>query len=107
MNDKQNDIAPLDAVNQIFNSDEQLMRRVAQLEEDSNSALQNISQYYVQGRLRTNRAAPTTSTDIVGTDTLWDRVIAYDSGSGFTYEYILSNKSGTLLWWQSGPYKTF
>jgi hypothetical protein len=76
-----------------FNRPDQFEQRLVDLENqvrDLNKILQN---FFLQGRLRTDRAAPTSSTDIAaGIDKLYDRVITT------TYEYILLNNAGTLQW---------
>jgi len=85
--------ASINRSNPLINSESELMRRVALLENQLRSITQTLNAFYLKGRLRTDRTAPANSTDInKNVDLLYDRVITP------TYEYILLNNSGTLEW---------
>lgn len=77
--------------NTLYNEDE-LMRRVVTLEKTLSATLNNTNQNYVGGRNRLNRGIPSSSSDVVSTDQLGDRVVVS------TGEYILFNNSGTPTW---------
>lgn len=78
--------------NNIFHPPEQYERRIANLENQVRALTATLKGYFVLGRLRTDRTAPTASNDVQSPDQLYDRVVATN------YEYILVNNSGTLEW---------
>lgn len=59
---------------------------------DDVKEINNLNTQYVQGRLRTDRAAPSSHSDVTATDQLGDIV---RTGS---FEYIVVNDAGTLKW---------
>ncbi len=75
-----------------FNSPEQAEQRIALLENKVRLLNDTLKFYFVQGRLRTDRTAPTSSADVQTPDLLYDRVLKDD------YEYTLINNAGTLEW---------
>lgn len=77
----------------MFNSNDDLMKRLAYLEDQVNFMRNYMEAYFVSGRLRTDRAIPASSTEVyAGIDLLGDRIITD------TYEYILVNNTGVLEW---------
>jgi hypothetical protein len=78
----------------IFNTTEQTLQRVALLEEKLKNLPISNQAYFVQGRLRTDRAAPANSADVTAQDLIYDRVLTD------AFEYILINNAGTLAWRQ-------
>lgn len=75
------------------NSD--LVRRLERLENDVRNLNQLLTPFFLIGRLRTDRAIPTSSTDvIVGKDLIYDRIVTN------SFEYILIDNAGTLEWRQ-------
>jgi len=80
-------------IDKIFNTPDESLRRIALLEDQFRQFSTSGQRYFVQGRLRTDRAIPTNSADvIIGADLLYDRVLTA------TAEYILINNAGTLAW---------
>ncbi len=80
-----------------FNKPEQFEQRLVDLENQVRDLNKVLQSFFLQGRLRTDRAAPTNSADIApGIDKLYDRVVTT------TYEYILLNNAGTLQWERVG-----
>lgn len=75
-----------------FNSDNQLERRVNELERQSRNLNNTLQAFFVQGRLRTDRTAPTSSTDIQSSDQLYDVVLKNN------YEYVVIDNAGVLEW---------
>lgn len=72
----------------------QALQEIARLREvEDISDFRNLKQQFVSGRGRfTQRAAPSSASDVAATDSLGDIV------NDATYEYKLLNISGTLLW---------
>jgi hypothetical protein len=77
--------------------DEKRLRRV---EEELNFFDNRFFNTFLRGRLRTDRNAPTSSTDIETGDQEFDIVRESD------YQYTLVNLSGTLTWLRA-PWSTF
>lgn len=78
----------LSSVNDIFNSNDEIMRRLITLEDSVRLINSTASLNYIQGRLRNNLSTytdPVASTDLVN-----DIIYAYP------YIYLLMNDSGTL-----------
>jgi hypothetical protein len=78
--------------NQIVNPNAQLLQRIANIENQLRSINNTLLPFFVAGRLRTDRTAPTSSSNVEAVDELYDRVVTT------SYEYILLNNSGTLEW---------
>ena len=79
----------------------ELEARIATLERERARDQQDISDlkrtlrpYYVQGRMRTDRTVPATSTEVVGGDQIYDLIFDGDAGAG----YVVANVGGTLKW---------
>jgi hypothetical protein len=66
--------------------------RVRRVEDQLNYLELTLPTTFVQGRLRTDRNAPTSSSDIETGDQLYDIV------QTVTYQYTLLNNAGTLNW---------
>lgn len=84
-----------DNIDGIFNTTEQVLQRVTLLEQKFQNLPTSNQAYFVQGRLRTDRAAPANSADVAAQDLIYDRVLTD------AFEYILINNAGTLEWRQS------
>lgn len=84
----------VNSLNQVFNSNDEIMRRLIAVEDQLNFITNVASLTYIQGRLRIDRAVPANSADVAVTDQLYDRVVTT------AFEYILVNNSGTLEWVQ-------
>lgn len=67
-----------------------LEERVKRLEENFDNLSRTLP--FIKGRLRIDRAAPTTSNDVQSPDKIYDIVVKND------YQYILINNSGVLQW---------
>jgi|ERR1017187_4703290 hypothetical protein len=85
---------PLNQFNTTLNSESELMRRVAFVENQLRNLTNTLNGFYLLGRLRTDRTAPVNSADVQTPDMLYDRVLTAD------YEYILINNSGIIEWRQ-------
>ncbi len=70
----------------------QYEQRIALLENQIRNLNSALKAFFVAGRLRTDRAAPTSSADIETPDQLYDRVLKDD------YEYVVINDAGSLAW---------
>ncbi len=66
--------------------------RLEVLEKRERDSVRTLRGKFVSGRLRIDRTAPSSHSDVVGGDELGDIM-----RSG-TYEYLLVNDSGTLKW---------
>jgi hypothetical protein len=75
-----------------FNLSSQVEQRLVSLENDVRNLNNTLVQYFLKGRLRTDRTAPANSADVQTPDRLYDRV------TDTSYEYILINNAGTLEW---------
>lgn len=75
-----------------FNTNEQSLQRITLLESLIRNLSISLQAYYVQGRLRTDRATPSSKTDVQAQDLIYDRVLTASN------EYVLINNSGTLEW---------
>lgn len=69
-----------------------LEERLKRVEQQLNFLNNTLSGYFTIGRLRTDRTAPTSSSDVQPLDALHD--VARDA----SYTYVLINNSGTLTW---------
>lgn len=69
-----------------------LEERVKRIEQRVNNTKNDLTSFFVLGRLRIDRDAPANSADIQGSDTLYDIVLKSD------YVYYLVNNSGSLEW---------
>ena len=76
----------------IFFNQTDIEKRIKQLEFNAGNAPRTLENYFVKGRLRTERAAPSASTDVTSADKLYDIVITT------SYIYTLVNDSGNLRW---------
>jgi hypothetical protein len=81
-----------DNIDGIFNTNDQALQRIALLESQFRNLPISNQAYFVQGRLRTDRAAPANSADVAAQDLIYDRVLTD------AFEYILINNAGTLEW---------
>lgn len=68
------------------------LRQITRMRGDDVREISNLKNRLVMGRLRIDRVAPTSNSDIQTPDQLGDIV-----RTG-TYEYIVVNDSGTLKW---------
>lgn len=68
------------------------LRVVSRLRSDDVREMDNLKTKYIVGRLRTDRTAPASATDVQEPDKLYDVVRTS------TYEYVLIDVSGTLKW---------
>ncbi len=68
------------------------LRTIAKLRMEDTREIGNPSGRFVRGRLRTDRAAPSANTNVVGGDKEGDVVRTA------TYQYIVVNDAGTLKW---------
>lgn len=66
--------------------------RVKRLEQRLNNVKDDLTSFFVLGRLRIDRSAPLNSTDVQGLDTLYDIVLKDN------YIYYLINNSDALEW---------
>jgi hypothetical protein len=78
--------------NHSYNTPDQFSQRIALLENQMRILNNTLAAFFVKGRLRTDRTAPTSSADVQTPDKLYDRVVKND------YEYILIDNAGTLEW---------
>lgn len=69
-----------------------LEERLKRVEQQLNFLNNTLSGYFVLGRLRTDRTAPASSSDVQSLDLLYD--IVRDTN----YTYVLINNAGTLAW---------
>lgn len=76
----------------IFFNQTDIEKRIKRLELDSQNSSRTFENFFVKGRLRTERAAPSSSTDVTSGDKLYDIVITT------SYIYTLVNDSGNLRW---------
>lgn len=86
---------PSDAFSSIdstFNTVNETIRRIALLETQVRNLTRSLEGFYIKGRLRTDRVAPTSSADVQAKDFIYDRVLST------SFEYILINNAGTLAW---------
>lgn len=83
-----------------FNQSYQVEQRIVFLENQVRDLNKTLQRFFLQGRLRTDRAAPTSKTDVQPPDKLYDRVVTP------TYEYVLINNS-TVLEWRRVSISTF
>lgn len=67
-------------------------QRVKRLEQKVFNIKDDLSKFFVLGRLRTDRSAPTNSADVNDLDLLYDTI--FDD----PYVYYLVNNSGALEW---------
>ncbi len=79
------------ATNSILGTD-QIDERMKRVEEELELLDNNLDALYVKGRLRFDRAAPTSSSDVQTLDLLYD--IVRDTN----YEYVLINDAGNKRW---------
>jgi hypothetical protein len=75
-----------------FNPQDRTQERIVDLENKLKTLNSTLTAFFLKGRLRTDRTAPTSSADVQTPDLLYDRVIKDD------YEYILIDNAGTLEW---------
>jgi hypothetical protein len=75
-----------------FNPTAQFEQRLVFLEDEIRNLNNTLARYFLKGRLRTDRTAPTSSSDVQSPDKLYDRVV---DTSG---EYLLIDNAGTLQW---------
>jgi hypothetical protein len=78
--------------NHSYNTPDQFSQRIALLENQMRILNNTLAAFFIKGRLRTDRVAPTSSADVQTPDKLYDRVVKND------YEYILIDNAGTLEW---------
>jgi hypothetical protein len=69
-----------------------ILKRINRIQNTLDNLNKSVSSTYVLGRLRFDRSAPTSSTDIFPSDLLYDRVVTN------SFEYILTNNAGVLNW---------
>jgi hypothetical protein len=74
--------------------------RLRRTEDQINALEISLPSTFLQGRLRTDRNAPSSSTDIETPDRLYDIV------RDINYQYTLINNAGVLNWVRS-PWSTF
>lgn len=68
------------------------LRDIARSRRTDIDEFNNLPQRFIEGRLRVNRAAPSSVTDVSSTDRVGDIVRTT------TYTYTLIDDSGTLKW---------
>ncbi len=68
------------------------LRQITRLRGEDVREIRNLGGKYVRGRLRENRLAPTSHSDIQDSDQLGDIVRTA------TYEYLVVNDAGALKW---------
>jgi len=71
---------------------DQILRRVQELEDDNLNLTNTLNNFFIKGRLRTDRGTPSASNDVGNADKLYDVVITA------TYVYFLIDASGSLSW---------
>jgi len=81
-----------DNIDGIFNTSDQTLQRVVLLEDKFRNLPVSNQAYFVQGRLRTDRATPANSADVQLQDLIYDRVLTN------AFEYVIINNAGTLEW---------
>lgn len=74
------------------NSLNDIEQRIKRLEQRANNIKNDLSKFFVLGRLRTDRGAPTNSTDVTDLDLLYDLIVTEP------YLYYLIDNSGSLEW---------
>lgn len=77
---------------QSINNDQDIYRRLVFLENQMKNLNVFLAQFFIKGRLRTDRTAPTSSSDVQAPDQLYDMVI--DNSD----IYVLIDNSGALSW---------
>lgn len=77
------------------------------IQEEIDKFRDEMRAYYVIGRLRLDRTAPTGNGDVQPSDREGDVVREYDSGGATYYEYTLVNEDGTLKWGRATLDTTF
>lgn len=75
-----------------------LEERVKRLEEQQAAWGNRFFNTFMIGRLRTDRTAPTSSTDVQTPDMIYDVVRQNVITTGVAYQYTLINNAGTLVW---------
>lgn len=76
----------------VFFTPQDTAKRIQFLEDQLQSLNQGLNNFFIKGRLRTERAAPANSADVGSGDMLYDMVITT------TYLYTLVNDGGNLRW---------
>ncbi len=76
----------------IFNTSDQMAQRIVLLENQMRNLSSILAAFFIKGRLRTDRTAPTSSADVETPDLLYDWVIKDD------YMYLLIDDAGSLAW---------
>jgi hypothetical protein len=76
----------------MMNKESDLMRRLVFVENQINDLPISLTSSFLKGRLRTDRAAPSSSADVQSPDQLYDIVI------NASYIYLLIDNSGALAW---------
>lgn len=70
--------------------------RIRRIEQRVNNTKDDLTSFFVLGRLRVDRVAPTNSADVQNQDILYDVVLKND------YIYYLINNAGSLEWRRVG-----
>jgi hypothetical protein len=76
----------------IFNTADQIAQRIALLENQMRNLNTGLGAFFLKGRLRSDRTAPTSSADVQTPDLLYDWVLKDD------YVYIVIDDAGALAW---------